>query len=209
LKTPWGVGNGLIRASNPALWLAYWTLAVVSVQRLSGLALGLCLLLSFAFALGVPGNTLWKLLKRSRFLFVALFVLFAFFSPGTAIVADFPSVSPTIEGLELAAIHLGRLACVIALVAILLSTLRPSRLVSGMVTLLGPMRLLGLSPERLAVRLSLVLELAQVPAEGGWRSWLHPTGELLFPSVHIEQRQLGPGDVIWLLVLLPLVWWLF
>ena len=34
-----GTGLRFFRNLSPAVWLAYWTLAVVSVQRLSGLAL--------------------------------------------------------------------------------------------------------------------------------------------------------------------------
>lgn len=202
------VGHDPARGLNPAIWLAYWALAVVGVQRLSGFALLLALCLLFGVALGSPGNALAKLLKRSRFLFIALFVLFAFFSPGTALLRDLPSLSPTLEGLELAAIHLGRLMCVIALVAILLARMKPSRLVGGMVTLLGPLRIVGLSPERLAVRLSLVLELSQVPADGGWRAWLQPTGALLMPSVQLDQKPLRAGDLLWVVPLFILCWWI-
>lgn len=202
-------GSDPTHGVSPAVWLAYWILVVISVQSLSGIPLAACLILSFAFALRGPQNSLVKLLRRSRFLFLALFVLFAFFSPGTALFADFPSISPTLEGLELALIHLARLASVIALVAVLLCRLPPSRLVSGMVTLLRPMRGVGLSPERLAVRLSLVLELAQAPSEGGWRAWLHPAGEILLPSVRIERKPLGRDDLFWLLLLVPLCWWIF
>lgn len=203
-----GVGCGFFRNLSPAVWLAYWTLAVVSVQRLSGLALAGGLILVSIVALGAQQNALLKLLRRSRFLFLALFVLFAFFSPGTAVIADLPSISPTREGLSLAAIHLGRLACVIGLVAILLSRLPPSRLVSGMVTLMAPLRAVGLSPERLAVRLSLVLELAQMPAEGGWRAWLHPPREPLLPAVRIERKPLGVADLSVMAALFPICWWL-
>lgn len=208
MKSLWLAGGRLARELSPAVWLACWTLAVVSVQRLSGPPLALGLLFLVAFARSVGGGSIMKLLRRSRFLFLALFVLFAFFSPGTAVLADFPGLSPTREGLELAAIHLGRLACVIALVAILLSCLSPSRLVGGLVSLLTPMRLIGVAPERLAVRLSLVLELAQSPAEGGWRSWLHPPGELQPRCVEIERRPMRGPDVIALLVLLLCLWWL-
>lgn len=197
------------RGLNAAIWLAYWAFAVVSVQRLSGFALlfALCLLLGFASC--SPGNALPKLLRRSRFFFIALFVLFAFFSPGTALLQDFPSFSPTLEGLELAAIHLGRLGCVIALVAILVARLEPSRLVGGMVTLLRPMQMIGLSPERLAVRLSLVLELSQAPGDGGWRAWLQPPAAPILPSVQLEQKPLRRGDLVSLMLLLFLCWWTF
>jgi hypothetical protein len=81
-------------------------------------------------------------------------------------------VGPTLEGLELAALHGMRLAMAVSLVALLLEHCSETQLVRGLVALARPLAPLGLSPERLGVRMLLVLRYVETPPAGGWRQLL-------------------------------------
>ena len=63
-----------------------------------------------------------RLVRRARFLLIVLVVLFAFFTPGEALVSALGQAGPTREGLMLAASHGVRLLSVLILVALLLET---------------------------------------------------------------------------------------
>ena len=58
------------------------------------------------------------------------------------------------------------------LVAVLLERTGERAMVSGLMVLAAPLALLGLSVERLAVRVLLVFRYVESPPEGGWRALL-------------------------------------
>lgn len=157
---------------HSGLVIALWMACVVILQVLSPMALavatGLCAIAGWWFA---PSRS-QKLLRRVRFLILALLVLFAGFTPGEALLPAFPEFSPSREGLALAAEHVGRLIAVVLCVALLLEALSVSRLVGGLHALLRPLGRLGLPAERLAVRLMLVLRYVESTPAAAWRDWL-------------------------------------
>ncbi|MDZ4252959.1 MAG: CbiQ family ECF transporter T component [Sulfuritalea sp.] len=115
---------------------------------LAGLGLALA-------ALTVATAHLRLLLRRSRWLMLTMLVMFGWMTPGTPLPA-IPGASQ--EGLLLAAESLARLLIALCTVALLLKTLAPNQLVAGMRSLLAPLALLGISRDRIAVRLALTLE---------------------------------------------------
>ncbi len=58
------------------------------------------------------------------------------------------------------------------LVAVLLERTGERAMVSGLMVLAAPLAMLGLSVERLAVRVLLVFRYVESPPEGGWRALL-------------------------------------
>lgn len=156
---------------HAALVLLLWLVAVVVIQALPGPAL----LVAVAASIGVAGviarPRALRLMRRVRFLLLAIVVLFAGFTPGEALVADWPLLSPTREGVALALIHAGRLLAVVAAVAVLLEVLPAARLVGGLHVLCGPLRWIGVPPERVAVRLLLVLRYVETTPRGSGKSW--------------------------------------
>ena len=79
--------------------------------------------------------------------------------------------SPTREGLEDGLLQLGRLLCAISGLAILLSILTREQFIAGVYGLSWPLRLLGLSRERLAMRLALTLSYAEESMRAGVSDW--------------------------------------
>jgi len=87
-------------------------------------------------------------------------------------------ITATREGLALAALHAARLLAVVCAVAVLLERLSLQRLVGGLHALSRPLRVIGVPPERLALRLLLVLRYVEASPRGHgraqWRDWLLP-----------------------------------
>lgn len=103
------------------------------------------------------------LVRRSRWLLLTLLILFGWLTPGTPL-PGIPGASQ--EGLLLAAENLGRLLVTLSVVAMLLTALTPAELVAGLRSLLAPLRLLGISRDRIAVRLALTLEEVEAARQG-------------------------------------------
>lgn len=157
---------------HSGLLIALWTAFVVVLQFLSPKALmfavSACVFAAWRFS---PSRSM-RLLRRVRFLILAILVLFAGFTPGEALLPAFPEISPSREGVTMAAEHAGRLLGVVLCVAMLMDALPVRRLVGGLHALLRPLGCVGLPSERLAVRLVLVLRYVESAAPGDWRSWL-------------------------------------
>ena len=157
---------------HPALSLFFWSLLAAAGQLLDPGPLAAFCGLLFACAAIVAPRRMWLLLRRSRFLLLALLILFAFFTPGERVFEQFLWLPLTGEGLQLAAVQLGRVLSVIALVALLMETIATADLVQALATLAAPIRLAGGEPERFAVRLSLVLWMVAEARPPRWQELL-------------------------------------
>lgn len=96
--------------------------------------------------------------RRLRWLLISLLVVYAWFTPGSALWPALGMASPSREGLSEGLLRAAALL-LIALAAqlLLLATPRP-QLLAALYWLARPMRIVGVSRERLAVRLALTLE---------------------------------------------------
>ncbi|TAH42750.1 MAG: hypothetical protein EYC67_15680 [Betaproteobacteria bacterium] len=160
--------------------LLLWLCGVVLVQAMPvGVLTAFTVACIGAAWLAAP-RRLMRLLRRTRFLLLAILVLFGWFTPGEAAFIDWPHASPTREGLGLALEHLARLVAVICSVAVLLERLPVDRLVGGLHVLCRPLSVIGLPAERIALRLLLVLRYVDSSGAGrarDWRAWLSDPGE--------------------------------
>lgn len=112
------------------------------------------------------------LLRRVRYLVLAVAVVFGWGTAGRLIIPDWPFVSPTVEGVWLAGIHCLRLVCVVSFVALLLEYTTIGEFVGGLYALARPLCVIGLDARRAALRLALTLELAAQANTRSWREWL-------------------------------------
>lgn len=133
----------------------------------------------WGFGLVALAASLWlapakcrHLLRRVRILMLVLVILFAFFTPGEAMLPWAGQAGPTWEGAALAVQHCLRLGIVVMLVAVLLARTSERAMVSGLMALVAPLAVFGLSVERLVVRVLLVFRYVESPLEGGWRALL-------------------------------------
>ena len=178
---------------HPATRLLIWLLVLVAVQCLSGAALlaGLCVPLLLGRQVMRRGG---KLVWRTRWLLLSLFVIFAWGVAGEPLWAS--DYAPTFDGLHEALTHLGRLVLVLMAVAAFLEKLSLPDLLAASHAVLGPWRRLGLDPDRGVVRLMLVLRYAEtLPRPRDWKTLLDLPEMPLDEQVEIQQMPFGWRDL--------------
>lgn len=104
-------------------------------------------------------NTLqhaFNMLKRLRWLFLSILIVYLFFTPGVLL---WPDVlwSPTEEGLLQGLARIAVLVLIVAAVNVLIATTEQADFLSAVSWCLWPLSWLGVSHERLALRISLTL----------------------------------------------------
>jgi energy-coupling factor transport system permease protein len=136
----------------------------------------------FGLALRLCRKQLLSLLRRTRWILFSLLLIYAYTTPGAALWAMQGVVSPTREGLLDGLLQLGRLVSVLSGLAILLELLPQTQLISGLYSLAHPLRWLGLSRERVAVRLALTLEYAESAMRDTASDWRSTINAAMQPS---------------------------
>lgn len=165
-------GSGTQSAINPGGAIVVWLVFVIVAQSLDGARLLTICMFTGAVALFFAPLRSRRVMKRVRVLLVAIVVLFGGFTPGEALLVDWPALSPSREGVVLALEHGGRLICAVLSVAVLMECLPPARLIAGIHALLSPLARFGLPVERIAVRTMLVLQYVETAAPRHWHEWL-------------------------------------
>lgn len=190
---------------HPTTRLLCWLTATLLGQGLSGAALAYALPCT-VFVIAIVAGTRavregWRLVRRVRWLIVALVLVFAWGVPGEPIGGD-SRVVPTWEGVQLAALHLGRLLLTLMLIGALLASLSRDDLLSALLTLVLPLRRMGVDCERAVVRMALVLRFVEDAKAADWRQLLResppPAESGGLASLLVEQRPLRCADR-WLL----------
>ena len=193
---------------HPATRLVGWISLIVLVQLARSPLLWGFGLVVVTLGLSLARQRSLRLVRRARFLLIVLVVLFAFFTPGEALLSALGQAGPTREGLALAASHGVRLLSVLILVALLLETTDERTLVSGLMSLAAPLGVFGFPVERLALRVLLVMAYVERPPEGGWKALLDghadmPSG----PGLRVRRQPLAVSDRLLIGVLLALLAW--
>ncbi len=118
------------------------------------------LLLILAYGLAGAPHLIgfWRALKRLRFLWLSLAVLYLWFTPGEALWTSLGGWSPTLQGLTEGAMRVGVLILMVAAAQLLLQSTATPQLVAAVHWLSWPLQRLGLDRDRFALRLVLVLE---------------------------------------------------
>jgi hypothetical protein len=175
---------------HPAVQIFIWMLLALLTQRLQPLALLVLTAVLFGLALKLCRKQLLSLLRRTRWILFSLLLIYAYTTPGVALWAQLGVISPTREGLLDGLLQLERLVSVLSGLAILLELLPQTQLISGLYSLAYPLRWLGLSRERIAVRLALTLEYAESAMRDTASDWRSTINAALQPSAdrteHIE-----------------------
>lgn len=146
---------------HPAVQILIWMTLSITAQVLNAAGLTMMTLLLFAVAARLNSRQLFSLIRRTRWILLSLWLIYAYSTPGAAVVAELGRYSPTMEGLEDGLMQLGRLLSMLSGLAILLSLLSESQFVSGIYALAYPLNWFGGSRERVAVRLALTLQYAE------------------------------------------------
>ena len=180
-----------------------WLFVLIAVQALSGIALLVGAAVFCLFGRAVIQRSK-KLVWRTRWLLVSLFVILAWGTAGDPLWQH--GFAPTHEGLHLAWTHSGRLLLVLMAVAAFLETMSLPDLLTATHTVLSPLRRLGFDPDRGVVRLMLALRYAEdLPRPRDWRALLDLPVALECTTVDIHTRPFGWVDVALAVVVVALI----
>ena len=99
----------------------------------------------------------WALIWRTRWLFLVLFLGYAYSLPGAPLLPLLGDWSPSVEGARFGGLQALRLLTLLLWLDILVLRMPPAELLAGLYTLFKPLDRLGLDGARLALRLGLTL----------------------------------------------------
>ena len=166
---------------HPAAQIVTWCVLVAILQFLKLEILLASAGLIFLFAMLASAHKFRQLLRRTRWIMLSLLLVYAYSTPGQPLLETFGMFSPTREGLGDGVLQLTRLLSALAALAILLDRLHRQQLIAGLYTLLAPLQWLGVSRERVAVRLALTLHYAEVAMLRETRTWQDSLRSLFEP----------------------------
>lgn len=146
---------------HPATQIIVWCFLVAAMQALSFGALLSAAGLILPVTLVISGQRFIQLLRRTRWIMLSLLLVYAYSTPGQPMLEGLGMFGPSREGLTDGILQLTRLLAALAGLAILLDRLDRQQLIAGLYTLLAPLQLIGVSRERIAVRLALTLQYAE------------------------------------------------
>lgn len=148
-------------ALHPSLKIILLVLLAAAVQHtgLYALALAGCVLMFLAARWHI--ELLRKLLFRSRWLLLTLFMIYAFTTPGEYL-SGWESYGLTYEGLHQGVLQAIRLIIMLAGLALLLGTTGRDALMAGIYGLISPLRVFKISPDRFTARLWLTLHYVEL-----------------------------------------------
>lgn len=196
---------------HPAAQILTWCLLVATAQ---GLSLGVLLAAAgmvLLLALSVSAHKLMQLLRRTRWIMLSLMLIYAYSTPGQPLFDALGLLGPSREGLIDGLLQLIRLLVALAGLAILLDRLHRQQLIAGLYALFAPLQWLGLSRERLAVRLALTLHYAEVTMlraqtwQDTLRSLFEPHGETT-RQIELPLYRFGVNDALLLGCASLLLW---
>lgn len=101
------------------------------------------------------------LLRRLRFLFLSLALVYLWFTPGVPLLPELGDWSPSVAGMWQAAVRISVLVSIVFMVHLLLQTTTKEQLISGILWLAAPLQKLGFATTRLAVRISLTVHMME------------------------------------------------
>ena len=191
---------------HPATQIFIWMMLSLQVQTLSPVYLFSLVPIVMLIAFKMHTRRFFNLLRRSRWILISLLAIYLFATPGQS-MWEMPYLpSPTFEGLQEGLMQLGRLISVIAGLSILLTLLSREQLIAGIYGLLYPLHYLGISRERIAIRLALTLHYAEDAMRDTANDWQSAITTALqdnkMQSAHIElhlQPTIRLDRLLWML----------
>ncbi len=180
---------------HPSSRILIYLLAALAIPGLPFFMLPLLLLLALA---GDSMRQPWRLIWRTRWLLLVLFLGYAYSLPGEPALSWLGGASPTWEGLMRGGQQSLRLLVLLLWLDVLVLRLPTAALMAGVYTLLRPFSRLGLKVERIALRLGLTLRAIEGLERGRGnlrRLFGEELGADLPAFVRLEIQPMRPRDL--------------
>ena len=175
---------------HPAAQIMTWCLLVVMMQLLTPEILLLVAGLILLLALFLSAHKFTQLLRRTRWIMLSLLLIYAYSTPGMPLWDELGIWSPSREGLGNGVLQITRLLAALSGLAILLDRLHHQQLIAGLYALFAPLKLIGVSRERIAVRLALTLHYAEVAMLRETHAWQDNLCSLFEPHDVTDDREM-------------------
>jgi len=183
------------KPTHPASRILIYLLAALAIPGLPFFLLPPLLLL--VLLVDSPRQP-WRLVWRTRWLLLVLFLGYAYSLPGEPALAWLGTVSPTQEGLVRGGLQTLRLLVLLLWLDVLVLSLPTAALMAGVYTLLRPFVSLGLEVERAALRLGLTLRAIEGLERGRGnlrRLFGEELGADLPTTVHLDVQPMRLRDL--------------
>jgi energy-coupling factor transport system permease protein len=119
------------------------------------------MMLFFILVISLKIQTFLHAVRRMRWLFLSIFIIYAFGTPGE-LIPNFPvNFAPTFEGAQLGLVQVEKLLIALAALSLLLTSSPREKMLLGLYMLLLPFKFFGLNVERFAARLMLTLDYVE------------------------------------------------
>ena len=141
--------------------LAFFTLAIV-INLLNISALLFLFAALFAAIQFSHQSQFLRSIKRFKWFFLVMMVIFAFNTPGEHIASWPFIISPTYEGLTAGLTQTLRICVMLAAISLIIATNTRQQLISGFYFTFSPFKYLGIEVERFAARLWLTLHYVEL-----------------------------------------------
>jgi len=146
---------------HPFVKILLFIFILLFMSYLSNAFLLLVSLTLFTYATWLAQSSFLRVVKRMKWLFISIFIIYAFSTPGEYIRYIPVSVAPTVEGCTLGVMQIAKLLATLAILSILFVTSSKEQLMLGLHILLSPLNLLGLKTDRFTARLLLTLDYVE------------------------------------------------
>jgi energy-coupling factor transporter transmembrane protein EcfT len=141
--------------------LSFFILAII-VNQLNLKTLSIILSIFTVFVIFTKTHQFLRAVKRFKWFFLVMIVIFSFNTPGEHL-AQWPfSLSPTYEGITAGFTQTLRVVVMLAALSLILTFNTRQQLISGFYFLFSPLKYLGLEVERFAARLWLTLHYVEL-----------------------------------------------
>lgn len=123
------------------------------------------LLLIALYGLTNPGYLMsaWVMTRRMRWFFLSIFIIYAWLTPGQAValplIHGYEAWLPTIEGITGGLMRALSLILILAAVNLLLRCTSQRQLIMSIYWLAAPLQWLGVSRERISVRIAIIIDI--------------------------------------------------
>ena len=129
----------------------------------------------------------WRLLRRMRWLFLSIAVIYLWLTPGVPLLpvsTRFAEWLPTVDGLWQGGLRIAALALMVIAASLLLQVTPRDQILAALRWLLAPLGLMGFPHERFAVRAALSLE-AVTKVQANVRSAMADVPDTIKPMARI------------------------
>ena len=191
----------ILHALHPLTRLAAWLVTALAVPSLHAPALAAGVIALAVF--GIRESDVGRGWLRSRWLFVSLLIVYVGVDPATMRWGFYA------EGINAAIEQIARLAIMIGLLAVLFPKRAVDELVYAIYLVLKPLRRLGISAERIALRIGLTMQFAMREQSRDLLSRLESEHTIDSASVLLHTRPIRHADYLFGIILTALVMGLY